>query len=269
MSGLSRGMADSALHGRATDLGAPQVLLTGRLLRVLTPGLALAALPLTAAVLLVFIAARPSPALLAAAEIVRKVCMTQPPCAVAGLNCHVANFQGSPAALSGQRSADSTCVVADVPMCMRARACPHHRRSARQLTTRESTLPGRNSHLEAHGEPGGNAVADARKNSQIQHGTLWVGMTGRVVGAGWLPMGWRGLPGRCCSPWCLAGRSTVPRCACWAKRFAPRCCSPCRVRAQAADAVPACTVSGFWYRVCMSENSAFEYARAQLAFKTA
>lgn len=49
------------------------MLLTGRLLRVLTPGLALAVLPLTAAVLLVFIAARPSPALVAAAEVIRKV----------------------------------------------------------------------------------------------------------------------------------------------------------------------------------------------------
>ncbi len=85
------------------------MLLTGRLLRVLTPGLALAVLPLTAAVLLMFIAARPSPALVAAAEVIRKVpnpkpirkvLETQPPCSFytplwrcALLLAHIATLQ--------------------------------------------------------------------------------------------------------------------------------------------------------------------------------
>ena len=49
------------------------MLLTGRLLRQLSPAAALAALPLTAGALMTLIAARPSPATVAGAEVLRKV----------------------------------------------------------------------------------------------------------------------------------------------------------------------------------------------------
>jgi len=50
-----------------------QVLLTGRLLRRLAPGTALAALPLTAGALMAAIAVWPSPAMVAGCEVLRKV----------------------------------------------------------------------------------------------------------------------------------------------------------------------------------------------------
>lgn len=50
-----------------------QVFLTGRLLQKMPPGLALAILPLTAATLLAVLAVQPTPVMVAAAEVLRKV----------------------------------------------------------------------------------------------------------------------------------------------------------------------------------------------------
>lgn len=54
-----------------------QVLFTGRLLRNLSAGVALAALPLTASVLLGMLALSPKPATVAGAEVLRKVSIRQ------------------------------------------------------------------------------------------------------------------------------------------------------------------------------------------------